>query len=462
MKLGLKERLGFGSGSRWLLAAVLVLVPSTQSFAGSIEAENRTQEVPSVLISTDIATGLVDTHGAQGSCPVTYSQSDLATMHDADFTPQDIDDGLTVALALNLEPKGLVRVDSVIPTFGNATLPAEMLVARQIVWNLKGRTDLPLVPGAIAQAGQVLHPAPEWFDGTPLSVEESFAASCKNAGVELMHSRLTESVAPLTVLATGPLTDVACLLMNHPEVAPKIREVIVLASRVEGESLTINGLVVNDFNFRMDPLGGALFLNAARRVPVRLMTFALSGQTSQEGDRLIVFDSSTLEGPYPPTPRSEKSLAWLLGAADVRNTFWEAIFGTPEGPFDQYTLVAAIQPELFDCRPGLAYIQQCPYPAWSPDFPADSSGTPTEEPYNHEPNPCVDHGTMNGATLSQIAAELVVSLDVSKQGPLVRGTTGVDGNLPQLGPALPVTACVDFASDEAFVAFRDLLYEHTW
>lgn len=146
----------------------------------------------------------------------------------------------------------------------------------------------------------------------------------------------------------------------------------------------------------------------------------------------------------------------------MRNAFWAGIFGTPEGPFDQYTLVAAIEPELFDCRPAVAYVQQCPYPAWSPEFPADSSGKPTEQPYNHEPNPCFDHGTANGATLSAIAAELIVSLDTSTRGPLVRGSTGVDGNLPQLGDAVSVTACVDFASDEAFEAFRDLLYTNTW
>ena len=269
------------------------------------EAES---EVPTVLISTDIATGLVDTHGAQGLCPVTYSTSKLATMHDADFTPQDIDDGLTVALALNLEMQGDVLVDAVIPTFGNATLPAEMLVARQIVWNLKRRTDLLLFPGAMTQAGQVLHPAPQWFDGSTLHVVESFSAACGNPGVEHLRERLEAADSWRTLLAIGPLTDVACLLLNHPEVAPKIKEVIVLASRVEGESLTVNGLLVNDFNFRMDPLAGAIFLDASREIPVRLMTFALSGQTSQEGDRLVYFDSSTLRGPTPPTPQSEK--AW--------------------------------------------------------------------------------------------------------------------------------------------------------
>ena len=415
-----------------------------------------------VLISTDISNGLLDTHGAQGSCPVVYSATSL--LHDHDFVPQDTDDGWAVALALNLEAEGLVNVEAVIPTFGNATLPAEMLVARQIVHNLKGRADIPIPSGAAAPAGQVLQPAPRWFDGSPVPIagpKGSFAAACMNPGVELMRDRLMASPEPLTILALGPLTDIACLFLNAPQAVANIREVVALASQVAGKPLKINDLVVNDFNFRTDPLGGALFLDAAREVPIRLITFALSGRTSQKGDELIVFTPETLKGPSPPTPESERSLDWLLAAAQKRNAYWAGIFGVPEGPFDQYTLMAAIDPKLFDCREGLAYVQQCPYPAWSPAMPIGPSG-PTEEPYNHEPNPCVDHGTKNGAVLASVPAQLVVTFDTSSPGPLVRGATGVAGNIPPLGKAREVTACVDFASREAFEKFRDVLYKHTW
>jgi hypothetical protein len=44
----------------------------------------------------------------------------------------------------------------------------------------------------------------------------------------------------------------------------------------------------------------------------------------------------------------------------------------------------------------------------------------------------MDHGTENGASLSEIPAELVVSLDLDKWGPLIRGITGIDGNIPKL------------------------------
>jgi inosine-uridine nucleoside N-ribohydrolase len=420
---------------------------------------------PRVILSSDVATGLLDTHGGRGSCPVSFNASS-SYMDDADFAPQDVDDGFTLAMALNMDAAGLVKVEAVIPTYGNASLPAEMLVARKIAWDLKGRTDLPIVPGAMAPAAQIIGPTPQWFDGQDVFIfgsDGSFAASCRNSGVDLMREKLLGRQVPATLVAIGPLTDIACLLTIYPEVAPFLREIIVLASRTEGESLTINGKVVNDFNFRMDPMAGTLFLAAGTepQVPIRLMSFQLTGQTSQADD-LIPLDASTLKGPSPPTPASTRSLTWLLESSKPRNEYWSGIFGTQEGPFDQYAVIAAVQPDLFDCRTGWAYVQQCPYPAWSPEYPTDAEGNPTEEPYNTDGNACIDHGSEHGSSLSQVPVQLVVTL-APDDGPLVRGATGIDGNIPQLAmKAREIVVCVDFASSAAREHFEDLLLTYTW
>jgi inosine-uridine nucleoside N-ribohydrolase len=450
-----------------LLWAIGLLCSGTARADAPDGHDRHRPRIPQVMFSTDVAIGLIDTHGGKSLAPASFDvDHDYTT--DTDVAPQDIDDGLALAMALNLDAAGLLNVLAVVPTYGNASLPAQMLVARQIVRVLKQREDIPIVPGATSPASQTLHPTPVWFDGETVTVEGrdgSFAASCVNQGVALMRDRLEASREPVTMLAIGPLTDVACLLMTaERRVTRKIKEVIAIASRLEGQSLTVNGEVVNDFNFRMDPVGGTLLLWASgrARVPLRLMSFSLTGQTSQDGD-VIAFDAATYPGRQPPTPASEASFRWLLAAAGPRNDYWSSIFGTDEGPFDQYALVAAIRPELFECRMGRAYVQQCPYPAWSPDYPTDANGDPTEEPYNAPDNPCTDHGSANGSALSQIPAELVVTLDRSDDGPLVRGTTGIDGNIPMLdGPARRVRVCTGFASPRARQAFEDFLKRWTW
>lgn len=443
-----------------LLAVICIAISACSDNAGGGEPLS-----PRIILSSDLATGLIDTHGGQGSCAVSFDASSTY-LRDADVAPQDVDDGLSLAMALNMDAAELVKVEAIIPTYGNASLPAEMLVARKIAWDLKGRTDLPIAPGAMAPAAQIIGPTPQWFDGQDVFItgsDGSFAASCRNSGVDLMREKLLDRRVPVTLVAIGPLTDIACLLTIYPEVAPFLREIIVLASRTEGESLTINGTVVNDFNFRMDPVAGTLFLAAETepRVPIRLMSFQLTGQTSQADD-LIPLDASTLKGPSPPTPASTRSLNWLLESSEPRNEYWSSIFGTPEGPFDQYAVIAAVQPDLFDCRTGWAYVQQCPFPAWSPEYPTDAEGTPTEDPYNTEGNACVDHGSEHGSSLSQVPAQLVVSLSPD-DGPLVRGATGIDGNIPQLAmKAREVVVCVDFASPATREQFEDLLLTYTW
>ena len=441
-----------------ILLLFFFIIVLTQSCKEVVQIKDDVDAPVKVIISTDIATGLTDTHGGQGTVPVTLNSSGM----DADFTPQDLDDGLTVAMALNLHNQNLINVDAVIPTFGNATLPAEMLTAFHIVRNLKGFDDLPIAPGANAQVSQTLQPTPTYYTGESVPIagmDGSFCAACLNSGVELMYERLSTSSVPITILAIGPLTDVACLLTNYPQIKPKINEIVILASQIEGKGLFINGKTVNDFNFRMDPIAGALFLYAADDVPIRMMSFALSGQTSQSGPRHMQFDNTTLKGPNPPTAASQKSLNWILEASKPRNQFWKGIFGAEEGPFDQYTLMAALYPELFDCQEGVAYVQMCPYPAWSPEFKKQPSDT---IPYNAANNPCVDHAP-GETSLSQVPAQLVVSLDLSDTGPLVRGTTGIDGNIPQLNArARKVTVCTNFVDDGAFETFKELIYANTW
>ena len=447
---------------RWTTTIILTSLSLVLCSAGWAHSSRQ-----KVIISTDVAIGLIDTHGGKSLTPVSFSDT-YAWGRDTSVAPQDIDDGLVLAMALNMERAKILDVLAVIPTFGNASLPAEMLVAEHITYQLKGRWRKPIVPGASGPVSQILHATPLWFDGTPTQVagpDGSFSAACWNSGVDAMHKLLLTSRSKVTILALGPMTDVACLLNNaHSLALRKIEEIIAIASRVEGESVQINGLVVNDFNFRMDPIAGTLLLGATTKVdvPIRLMSFSLTGQTSQSND-LIPFNADSYPGPEHTNPQSEESFAWLLAAAEPRNTYWSGIFGSEEGPFDQYALVAAIWPELFDCQPALAYVQQCPTPAWSAGFPVDDQGNPTEQPYNAGNNPCVDHGSAHGGSLNEVPAQLIVTLDLDEQGPLVRGESGFDGNLPALDkPARPVTACVDFASGSARQEFEALLKQYTW
>ena len=127
---------------------------------------------------------------------------------------------------------------------------------------LKGRTKrVALAPGASGPHLPVFSRPPIWslsgaggWDDLPrLSLEAAFMAGCDNAGVQLLRTKLL--AAPkggAAVLAIGPLTDAACLLLNHPETAPHIAFVGALISQDSSQPMQLQGakgaFPVRDFN----------------------------------------------------------------------------------------------------------------------------------------------------------------------------------------------------------------------
>lgn len=72
---------------------------------------------------------------------------------------------------------------------------------------------------------------------------------CKLSACELMAKVLRESTEPVTLVPTGPLTNVASLLLAHPELKPKIRQI----SMMGGGILSGNWTPAAEFNILVDP-----------------------------------------------------------------------------------------------------------------------------------------------------------------------------------------------------------------
>lgn len=72
----------------------------------------------------------------------------------------------------------------------------------------------------------------------------------------------------LALLAIGPLTNVATLVKNHPELVPQIEEVVVCAGRTPGLAFRpgLEKTAVGDYNFETDPEAFRTVLDAG--VPV--------------------------------------------------------------------------------------------------------------------------------------------------------------------------------------------------
>jgi pyrimidine-specific ribonucleoside hydrolase len=108
------------------------------------------------------------------------------------------------------------------------------------------------------------------------------AASSADLGVETDASRaLADALRrePLTILALGPVTNVATVLSNHPELATNVREIVAVAGRRPGQTFTLGrgGTPLMDFNFELDPAGFEVLLDSG--VPLVLAPFEISSKT---------------------------------------------------------------------------------------------------------------------------------------------------------------------------------------
>jgi hypothetical protein len=68
-------------------------------------------------------------------------------------------------------------------------------------------------------------------------------------GVELMRRPIVGAAEPVTLIAVGPLTNVALILRGHPEVAPHVRRIVVMGGPTDRGNTTPYG----EFNIVTDP-----------------------------------------------------------------------------------------------------------------------------------------------------------------------------------------------------------------
>ena len=84
---------------------------------------------------------------------------------------------------------------------------------------------------------------------------------------------------PLTILALGPVTNVATMLMNNPKLRGRVNEIVAVAGRRPGQQFLLgNGdTPLRDFNFESDAPAMQVLLQSG--VPITLAPFEISSKT---------------------------------------------------------------------------------------------------------------------------------------------------------------------------------------
>lgn len=158
------------------------------------------------------------------------------------------DDAIAMVLALS-SPE--LDVKAITASAGNQT-PDKTLRNVLRMLTLLGRQDIPVAGGARKPLMRELIIADNvhgesGLDG-PALPEPDFAPQTCTA-VELMASTLRASPQPITLVATGPQTNVALLLNSHPELHDKIARIVLMG----GAMALGNWQPAAEFNIYVDP-----------------------------------------------------------------------------------------------------------------------------------------------------------------------------------------------------------------
>jgi inosine-uridine nucleoside N-ribohydrolase len=226
---------------------------------------------------------------------------------------RDVDDGLALLQAFH-SPELQVRGVSIV--FGNTSLDRAWPIGQSIVRRF-GPSALHAYRGAAGAAD--------------LGVET-------DATRALVAALTRES---LVVLALGPATSVATVVMNHPELAPHIQRIVAVAGRRPGQRFTTGTLNTNghrDFNFEQDPDAFRALL--ASNVPLTLTPFEISSKvwiTARDVDALR---------------RGPESARWIRGPAQAWLALWTRTFAVDGfNPFDTLAVGRVTSPSLLTCDP---------------------------------------------------------------------------------------------------------------
>lgn len=177
----------------------------------------------------------------------------------------DIDDGLAIALAIRapeLEVLGLTIVN------GNVTLSTGVHVARNLVDRL-GVPDLPVLAGADAPLTRDMASVRALFDavpghGGPRDPGELRGPTAESDAADWMIEQAERYPGEITVLAIGPMTNLAVAIRRSPAFAANVREFVLMAGSATTYAQNIT--VVGDFNAYVDPEALDVVLRSGGRI----------------------------------------------------------------------------------------------------------------------------------------------------------------------------------------------------
>jgi pyrimidine-specific ribonucleoside hydrolase len=243
------------------------------------------------------------------------------------------DDAVAILLALGSPG---VRLLGITTCFGNCAVEDATHNAQRVL-ALVGREDVPVAQGAAGPMrgevalGNYVHGV-SGLDG-PVLPEPTVPPVAETA-TELLERCLVESTEPVTVVVTGPMTNLGVLLSQSPDLVARIREIVFMGGSTERGNHTPTA----EFNTFADPEALDVVLRAG--VPVRMVGLNLTHQALATPE--VVERMSAM-----PHEVGRTCAAWMGFFGDSYERIWE--FEAPP-VHDPCTIAALLDPSVIRWR----------------------------------------------------------------------------------------------------------------
>ena len=248
-------------------------------------------------------------------------------------TDPGTDDALAIMMALNSPD---LVVEGITTVGGNATLSETTENALRLMEHLDGPDSaIPIAVGANRPAkGLYTHAYHiHGSDGLGIFLPEPTLQPQRMSAVEFLQERICASPGELTLIAIGPLTNVAAALDNRPNIAEAVPEIIVM-----GGAVGVRGNITPhaEFNIHEDPWAANAVFESG--VSVTLVGLDVTHQTfmhRRDGPQWFEGDSKSAQ----------------LGNSILTDRFRELDGDDEFHLHDPLAVAATIEPDILTCGP---------------------------------------------------------------------------------------------------------------
>ena len=172
-------------------------------------------------------------------------------------TDPGVDDAMAIFLALR-SPE--LKVEAITAVSGNVPLDLTLPNALRLV-EITGRTDIPVAGGASVPLVRKLITAKYVHGNNGLGGVEFPAPKLKpvsEPASELIARLVRSNPGEITIVAVGPLTNIATVLRSYPEIAHMIPQIVIMGGSLSGGNIT----PAAEFNLYVDPEAARIVFDA--------------------------------------------------------------------------------------------------------------------------------------------------------------------------------------------------------